>query len=201
MLTNLLAVFVVILLTCPSGAFAKDSEQVTDRVDARLSKGAKDKSSKGSGDSNSVSKIEKVEEGPADEEVEPTVGGDRCPLPPSQEDDNARVLTARLKGSLCVSCLFQLEKKIQALEGVKSARVIRPEKRVEPNGDDERAHAQIQIIYLTSKLNPKKIRKFVERNDFGIRDENDVALTDDFKPLPDPFENERPTKVIDAQYK
>jgi hypothetical protein len=96
-----------------------------------------------------------------------------------------RVLTARLKGSLCVSCLFHLERKIQALEGVTSAHIIRPAKVVDPVAEHP-AHAQVQIVYNASKWNPKSIRSFIHRNDFDIKDEQDIELTADFKPLPDP---------------
>lgn len=200
MLTNLLAVFVVILLSCPSVAEARDNSepsQASGRADDKL-RGA---SRAGRIDKEKPGQAEtvKLEKTASDEDVEPTVGGDRCPSPSSQED-GTRVLTARLKGSLCVSCLFHLEKKIQELAGVKSARVIRPPKSVGTEAG-EKAYAQVQIIYLPSKTNPKKIRKFVQRNDFGMRDENDVAVTDDFKPLPDPFENERSSGVINAQFK
>ena len=103
----------------------------------------------------------------------------------SSSSERSRVLTARLKGSLCVSCLFHLERKIQALEGVTSAHIIRPAKVVDPVAEHP-AYAQVQIIYNASKWNPKSIRSFIHRNDFDIKDEQDIELTADFKPLPDP---------------
>jgi hypothetical protein len=197
MLTHLLAIFIVILLLCPPVAEARDNRglsEVSEGTGAKAPKAAKSAAEL----SQKAAKSKTTEEASSDEEVEPTVGGDRCPLPTSQEED-VRVLTARLKGSLCVSCLYHLEKKIQELGGVKSARVIRPPKNA-VTGANERAYAQVQIVYQPSKLNPKKIRQFVQRNDFGIRDEKDVAMTDDFQPLPDPFQKER-SSVINAQFK
>ncbi len=103
----------------------------------------------------------------------------------ASSSEQSRVLTARLKGSLCVSCLFHLERKIQALEGVRSAHIVRPAKVVDPVAEHP-AHAQLQIIYNASKLSPKSIRSFIHRNDFDIKDEQDIELTADFKPLPNP---------------
>lgn len=217
MLTNLLAIFVVILLCGPSIALADDRVTVSDH---KSSKTAKPLTAAGIDKRTpSVREVEPSEgrerettaggahkpaaggdhEPTVREKRERTVGADGGPPPASQEDDGARVLTARLKGSLCGSCLLRLEKKIQELAGVRSARVVRPDKKAGPDAN-ERAKAQVQIVYLSSKLNPKKIRQFVERNDFSIRDEKDIALTDDFKPLPDPFENERSKGVINAQF-
>lgn len=101
------------------------------------------------------------------------------------QPENLRVMRARLKGSLCVSCLMQLEKKVREQDGIKYARVIRPA----PNGGPvvyEPRYAQIEIIYLIDKQNPKKLKKLIERNDFGTRDERDVEMTSDFTPMTDP---------------
>lgn len=101
------------------------------------------------------------------------------------QPENLRVMRARLKGSLCVSCLMHLEKKVREQDGIKYARVIRPA----PNGGPvvyEPRYAQIEIIYLMDKLNPKKLKKVIERNDFGIRDEKDAPLTSDYIPIAAP---------------
>lgn len=101
------------------------------------------------------------------------------------QPDNLRVMRARLKGSLCVSCLMQLEKKVREQDGIKYARVIRPA----PNGGPvvyEPRYAQIEIIYLMDKQNPKKLKKIIERNDFGTRDEKDEQMTSNFTPMADP---------------
>lgn len=202
MLTNLLAIFIVILLSSPKVAYASDTvglSKTPTSTGEQVSKEPTDGRFRESDENVGKVKTDNVNELSSDGGARRAAAGDRAPFSSSQED-GSRVLTARLKGSLCVSCLYQLEKKIQELGGVKSARVIRPPKNV-ASEDNDRAYAQVQIIYLPSKLNPKKIRQFVQRNDFGIRDEKDVAMTSDFKPLPDPFENERSSGVVNAQFK
>lgn len=202
MLTNLLALFIVILLSSPLVAYANDTGGQSDGSKQTMDKGSKvptDGRFREYDTDNDGAKTGSLKDSSSKGEIEPKGSRDRS-LSRTNQEGATRVLTARLKGSLCVSCLYQLEKKIQELGGVKSARVIRPPKNVATE-DNDRAYAQVQIIYLPNKLNVKKIRQFVQRNDFGIRDEKDLAMTDDFKPLPDPFENERSSGVVNAQFK
>ncbi|MDZ4832704.1 MAG: hypothetical protein SGJ27_02770 [Candidatus Melainabacteria bacterium] len=207
MLTNLLALCVVILLSCPSAASARQIDVApTGVVVSTPAKSAARVNQLGSGETSTAGTIssssKKRKEATKLDNAstkESNRAGARSSAPAGQEGSDSRVLTARLKGSLCVSCLYQLEKKILEVEGVKSARVVRPPKNVGPDAN-ERAYAKLQIIYLASKLNPKKIKKIVGQNDFGIKEENDVAMTDNFKPLVDPFEAER-SRVIDVQFK
>lgn len=103
----------------------------------------------------------------------------------SQAAKRERVLTAQLRGSLCLSCLIQLEKKLQSTSGVKSARVIRwPMKASKV--DKEPSHARVEIVYRAGELNQKRIRKIIQRSDFDIRREKDEVLTEAYKPLADP---------------
>lgn len=97
-----------------------------------------------------------------------------------------RVMRARLKGSLCPACLIQLEKTLGGEPGIKYARVIRPAK----NGGSvvyEPSYAQVEMVYLISRWNVKKLKRLVGRNDFGVRDEKDMPLTQDYRPMIDPI--------------
>jgi hypothetical protein len=132
------------------------------------------------------------------QEYTPSSGPSESPPPPDSaavaetikdlknQPDLVRVLRARLKGSLCPSCLIRLERKLKDEDGVKYARVIRPAK----NGGAvvyEPSYAQVEVIYLVERWNVKKLKKFIERNDFGIRDEKDLRMTSDYRPILDPI--------------
>ncbi len=87
----------------------------------------------------------------------------------SKELESVRVYTARLKGSMCAACLIQLEEKFQKMHGVLKARIVRPQ------SSTEERFAEIEILYVQPKLNQQKIRKLIERNDFGLSKERDSA--------------------------
>jgi len=116
----------------------------------------------------------------------PEASSDKTPpVPGSSQEGSIRVVQARLKGSLCPSCMMTLQKKLRELDGVRDARIIRPAK----NGGaivNEPRFAQVEIIYLAEKQNLKKLKKYVERNDFGLRNEKDMVYTADYKPIQEP---------------
>lgn len=87
----------------------------------------------------------------------------------SREHESTRVYTARLRGSMCAACLIQLEEKFQKMHGVLKARIVRPE------STREERFAEIEILYVQPTLTQQKIRRLIERNDFGLSKEKDSA--------------------------
>ncbi|MBX9667892.1 MAG: hypothetical protein K2X93_09755 [Candidatus Obscuribacterales bacterium] len=87
----------------------------------------------------------------------------------SREPESTRVFKARLRGSMCAACLIQLEEKLQKMHGVLKARIVRPE------STSEERFAEIEILYVQPTLTQQKIRRLIERNDFGLSKEKDSA--------------------------